>query len=86
MNILNQLSVLDSVLIAGIIWLSGVFLFILRKFLSSYNTNTEVMTGVGKTLVAMDQKLDMANNVDREILVELARIRNPVHVVNKTNL
>jgi type VI protein secretion system component VasK len=81
MNWINELSVLDSVLIAGIVWLSGVFLWILRKFICSYNQNTTVMTEVGKTLTAMDQKLDTANNVDREILVELARIRNPVHVV-----
>ena len=80
MNI-SDLTLLDSALITGIIWLSGVFLWILRKFICSYNQNTTVMTDVCKTLVAMDQKLDNANNVDREILVELARIRNPLHAV-----
>lgn len=84
MNILNQLSLLDSVLIAGIVWLSGVFIFLLKKFISSYDCNTKVMTEVSKTLVSMDQKLDTAKNVDREILVELARIRNPVHAVKNS--
>jgi len=78
-----DLSTLDSVLIAGIIWLSGVFLWILKKFIASYNQNTRVMAEVSKTLVAMDQKLDTANAVDRDILVELARIRNPMHVVKR---
>jgi len=73
-NIIGDLSVLDSVLIAGIIWLSGVFIYLLKKFITSYDCNTEALTGISKTLVAMDQKLDNENDVHREILVELARL------------
>lgn len=81
MNWISDLSVLDTVLGSGIMWLSVVFIWLLKKFIESYNQNTRVMTDVSKTLVAMDQKLDNANSVDREILVELARLRNPLIAV-----
>ncbi len=75
MNWLTDLSALNGALVSGIAWLSLVFVWLLRKFICSYNKNTTVMTEIGKTLSAMDQKMNNANNVDREILVELARLR-----------
>ena len=75
MNWLTDLSALNGALVSGIGWISIMFVWLLRKFICSYNKNTMVMTEVGKTLNSMDQKLNNANNVDREILVELARLR-----------
>lgn len=65
---------LDAVLIAGIVWLSGVFVWLIRKFVSSYEKNTVTMTKVQDTLEGVDRKLDTAADRDVEIVKTLSAI------------
>lgn len=76
MEFLTGLTVLNIVLISGITWLSGLFVWLLKKFITSYDTNTKVLTTLNETIRVMDKKLDVATEVDREILLELAKLRN----------
>ena len=63
----SQFSTLEAVLIMGIIWLSGVFLYMLRKFVVSFEANTRVMDEVGRTLVSMNDKLATAERRDERV-------------------
>ena len=75
MGIVNQLTVLDGVLVTGIIWMAGVLIWVIKRYMTSYNSNTIALVTINKTLISMDQKLLTATEVDRDILVELARLK-----------
>lgn len=83
MSLLGSFTPLDTVLIAGIVWLSGMFVWLLRRFIRSYDENTKTLIAINATMQVMDKKLDTATTVDREILMELARIRSPLYQVGK---
>lgn len=70
---MGDLSALDMVLMTGIIWLSGMFVWLLKRFIKSYDDNTKTLVAINATMQVMDKKLDTATQVDREILVELSR-------------
>lgn len=71
---LDALSMLDTVLITAIIWLSGMFVWLLKRFIKSYDENTRTLVAINSTMQVMDKKLDTATTVDREILIQLAQI------------
>lgn len=73
---IDALSVLDTVLITGIIWLSGMFVWLLKRFIKSYDENTRTLVAINSTMQVMDKKLDTATTVDREILIQLAKINS----------
>lgn len=73
MNWMTDFTVMNMVLGTGIIWLSGMFVWLLKRFIKSYDENTRTLVEINGTMRAMDKKLDMATEVDREILVELSR-------------
>lgn len=73
-TVLSKLTLLDGVLFLGIVWLSGVFLWLIKKFVSSYEKNTSIMTKVETTLDSMDRKLDTAADRDVEIIRALERV------------
>ena len=58
-----------------------MFVWLLKRFIKSYDDNTRTLIAINSTMQVMDKKLDTATTVDREILLELARINNPLHVV-----
>jgi hypothetical protein len=68
-----EFTVMNMVLGTGIIWLSGMFVWLLKRFTKSYDENTRTLVEINKTMQVMDRKLDTATQVDREILVELSR-------------
>lgn len=70
----DQLTPLNVALTTGIVWLSGVFVWLIRKFMSSYEQNTKAMTKVSETLGAMDRKLEASVDRDVEIIKMLAEI------------
>jgi len=72
------LSPLNVILICGITWLSGMFVWLLKRFIKSYDDNTRTLVEINRTMQVMDKKLDMATQVDREILVEMSR-SEPCH-------
>lgn len=74
MSILSELTPLNYVLITGIVWLSGVFVWLVRKFVRSYEQNTVTMTKVQDTLEAVDHKLEKAADRDLEIAKTLSAI------------
>ncbi len=78
MKALMTLTLLDGILMAGISWLSVLFVWLLRRFIRSYDDNTKMLTCINATITAMDRKLDAATSVDREILVALAQQNNPL--------
>lgn len=69
-----ELTPMNMILIAGIIWLSGVFIWLIKKFVCSYQENTKTMTKVQDTLEVVDRKLDAASTRDVEIVRTLAAI------------
>ena len=69
-----SLTPVNVVLLGGITWLSGMFVWLLKRFIKSYDDNTRTLVEINKTIMAMDAKLDTANEIDREILLELARV------------
>lgn len=87
-KILPELTAMNIILIIGIVWLSGVFIWLTRKFVASYEGNTQTMTEVRDTLRGVDKKLDTAAERDVEIVRTLAAIharQSPARVdlVNK---
>lgn len=74
MSHLADLSPINYILIAGIVWLSGVFIWLIKKFVSSFEKNTVVMTKVQGTLEGVDRKLDSAADRDLEIVKTLSAI------------
>lgn len=78
---LANISVLDGTLILGIMWLSGVFIWLLKRFIRSYDDNTRTLTAINSTLQVMDKKLDTATTVDREILIALAHLNSPIREI-----
>lgn len=77
-----DLSTLELVLLGGITWLSGLFVWLLKRFIKSYDHNTKTISEINKTMQEMDRKLDAATQVDREILLELARVRGNGRLVD----
>lgn len=73
-KLLPFLTPLNMVLIFGIVWLSGVFLWLIRKFVSSYEKNTEINTKLQGTMEAVDRKLDTAAERDLRVAETLAAI------------
>lgn len=73
-KLLPLLTPLNMVLIFGIVWLSGVFLWLIRKFVSSYEKNTEINTKLQGTMEAVDRKLDTAAERDLRVAETLAAI------------
>jgi len=71
---LAELTPMNMVLVTGIVWLSGVFIWLIKKFVSSYEQNTKVITKVQDTLDGVDKKLDAASTRDVEIVRTLAAI------------
>jgi len=69
-----ELTPMNMVLLTGIIWLSGVFLWLIKNFVKSYDKNTTAMTQVKDTLEGVDRKLDTAANRDVEIVRTLSAI------------
>ncbi len=74
MSFLAELTPLNYVLMSGIIWLSGVFIWLIRRFVRSYEQNTGTMTKVQVTLEAVDHKLEKAADRDLEIAKTLSAI------------
>lgn len=74
MSLISELTPVNYVLMSGIVWLSGVFIWLIRKFVRSYEQNTTTMTRVSDTLQAVDRKLDTAAERDLEISKTLAAI------------
>ncbi len=68
------LSALEVVLLGGIGWMSGMFVWLLRRFIKSYDENTRTLIAINATMQVMDKKLDTATTVDRDILLQLARL------------
>jgi len=74
MSWMSELTPMNMVLVSGVIWLSGVFLWLIKRFVASYDKNTTAMVGVKDTLEGVDRKLDTAANRDIEIVRTLAAI------------
>lgn len=70
----GEMTLLNYVLMAGMIWLSGVFVWLIKKFICSYGENTKVLTKVQDTLEGIDHKLDAASVRDVEIVRTLSAI------------
>lgn len=77
-EVVQSLTLLNGILLAGISWLSILFVWLLKRFIRSYDDNTRTLVAINATITAMDSKLDAATSVDREILVALAQVNNPI--------
>jgi len=55
--LLDQLSPLNMVLVFGIVWLSGVYVWLLKRFIKSYDENTHALSCINGTMKAMDAKI-----------------------------
>lgn len=75
---MEGLSTLNIVLIFGISWLSVLFVWLLKRFIKSYDDNTRTLVAINQTMQQMDRKLDAATTVDREILIQLGQVNNPI--------
>ena len=75
---MSELSALNIVLILGISWLSVLFVWLLKRFIKSYDDNTRTLVAINQTMLTMDRKLDAATTVDREILIQLAQVNTPI--------
>ena len=69
-----ELTTTTGLLMAGIIWLSGVFVWLIKRFVDSFEKNTVVMAKVDKTLDAMDRKIDASTERDLEMLKTIEKI------------
>lgn len=70
----SEMTLLNYVLIAGLVWLSGVFIWLIKVFVDAYAKNTAVITKVQGTLEGVDKKLDSAAERDSRIVATLAAI------------
>jgi hypothetical protein len=73
---MEGLSSLEMALIIGISTLFSLFVWLLKRFIKSYDDNTRTLVAINGTMQIMDKKLDAATEVDREILMELARVKH----------
>lgn len=64
----------EYILVTGIVWLAGVLIWLLKKFLSSYDKNTTSNVRLHETLQGVDRKLDTAAERDLEIVRTLSAI------------
>jgi len=71
---MEGLSALEMTLIIGISTLFSLFVWLLKRFIKSYDDNTRTLVAINATMQIMDKKLDAATEIDREILMELARV------------
>jgi len=71
---MDALTPINMILVTGIVWLSGVFIWLIKKFVVSYAENTKVITKVQDTLESVDKKLDAASMRDMEIVSTLSAI------------
>jgi len=72
---MEGLSALEMTLIIGISTLFSLFVWLLKRFIKSYDDNTRTLVAINATMQIMDKKLDAATEIDREILMELARVK-----------
>jgi hypothetical protein len=80
----------EYLLFTGIVWLSGLFVWLIKKFMASYEKNTVTLVRLHDTLEGVDRKLDTAADRDVEIVKTLAAIHakwlknNSVCVINRS--
>jgi len=71
---LETLPPMTLMLVSAIVWLSGLFVWLIKRFVDSFEKNTEVMTRVSGALDAIDRKLDTSAERDLETVKMLEKI------------
>lgn len=73
-DMLNNVSPMTFMLVSAIVWLSGLFVWLIKKFVDSFEKNTATMTRVGQSLDGVERKLETSVERDIEIVKMLEKI------------